>query len=202
VFQKVPTLYSASTLGDDNDNPAVYGQIHPFIVNEGEVIQLVVNNLDAAIHPFHLHGHQFQLLDRPRSDTGSWQGHGTGRGTPPGRKDVVAVNANSHAILRFKINHAGVFLFHCHIEWHVEMGLTATMIQIPEKLRNLPIPQDHLDVCKAMGIPTSGNAGGNTDPFDTTGFNTVHSVNYTGALFIPPPARYRPRGVRSIAGMY
>jgi iron transport multicopper oxidase len=36
-------------------------------------------------------------------------------------RDVIAVNGNSYAVLRFKADNPGVFLFHCHIEWHVGM---------------------------------------------------------------------------------
>jgi iron transport multicopper oxidase len=96
-------------------------------------------------------------------------------------RDVVAVNANSFVVIRFKATNPGVFLFHCHIEWHVEMGLTATIIEAPEKLRGISFPDDHIQNCKLQGIPFQGNAAGNTQNFtDTTGFNTVPPTVYTG----------------------
>lgn len=73
VPQKVPTLYSAMTTGTNNTNTAVYGQVHPYIAQAGDVVQLVVNNMDGAIHPFHLHGHQFQVLQRPGANAGRWR---------------------------------------------------------------------------------------------------------------------------------
>jgi iron transport multicopper oxidase len=183
--QKVPTLYTAATTGDANTNPIVYGAVHPFVIPFGKVVDIIINNLDAAIHPFHLHGHQFQVLHRPFSGTGRYPGKSIAHlnPTPPSR-DTVGVMANSYAILRFKADNPGVFLFHCHIEWHVEMGLTATIIEAPEMLRNIPIPQDHIDNCKALGIPYQGNAGGNTqNPLDTSNYNTAPPLTYTGYDF-------------------
>ena len=82
-------------------------------------VDIVINNHDDAIHPFHLHGHQFQVMDRPRSGTGDYPGRTNGFAAKPPMRDVVSVNGKSYAVLRFKASNPGVFLFHCHIEWHV-----------------------------------------------------------------------------------
>jgi iron transport multicopper oxidase len=67
----------------------------------------------------------------------------------------------------------GVWLFHCHIDWHLATGLAATMIEAPLVLqKTLVVPQDHYDVCRAAGVPVSGNAAGNTvDLLDLKGQN-------------------------------
>lgn len=71
-----------------------------------------------------------------------------------------------------------IWLFHCHIEWHVASGLTATMVEAPEELQaNLKIPEDHLQACKSQNIATAGNAAGRTDDL----------LNLDGATH--PPAR-------------
>jgi iron transport multicopper oxidase len=75
-------------------------------------------------------------------------------------------------VLRFKADNPGVWLFHCHIEWHVIMGLTATIIEAPQELSGLKIPADHLAACQAQGTLTAGNAAGNTNNYtDLTGAN-------------------------------
>jgi len=198
IMQEVPTLFSVSSTGTDNTNPAIYGDVNPFIFNYGDVIQVVVNNLDAAIHPFHMHGHQFQVLSRPSSNEGTWSGHNRSFSAVPTRRDTLGVFGGSYAVLRIKVTNPGVFLFHCHIEWHVEMGLTATFIEAPDRLRNFTFPQDHLAVCASQGTPTAGNAAGNTqDPLNTSGFNTVPPATYTGALYQPTSApKLKPRHVR------
>ncbi|RYP91763.1 hypothetical protein DL770_002107 [Monosporascus sp. CRB-9-2] len=182
IAQKVPTLYSAVTLGPHNTNPEVYGQVNPFIAEYGDVVEIIIYNNDTAIHPFHLHGHQFQVIQRAPSNAGTWKGTVEGSTAPP-RKDTISVQPKSYAVLRIVADNPGVWLFHCHVEWHVEMGLTATLIEAPERLAEFTIPQDHLNTCTAMGIRTSGNAGGNDLWDNTEGFVTQPPTNYVGAVW-------------------
>ncbi|KAK3378566.1 multicopper oxidase like protein [Podospora didyma] len=190
IDQKVPTLYSAATTGNSNTNPTIYGQVNPFILKSGGIVQIVVNNYDEALHPFHLHGHNFQVLDRPKSGTGPWPGRDTNYANTPPERDTVTVNGNSYVVIRFKADNPGVWLFHCHIEWHVEMGLTATMIEGPDTLQSLTFPDDHINACKAGGTPYQGNAAGNTNNYtDTAGFITVPPTNYNGAMYLPSSSK-------------
>jgi iron transport multicopper oxidase len=170
----VPTLYTAISTGSDNTNASIYGTINPFILTKGQIVEIQINNLDAAIHPFHLHGHQFQVCERPSSGRGKYTGSGRNFPAVPPRRDTISVNANSYAVLRFVADNPGIQLFHCHIEWHVEMGLTVTLIESPADLAGLTIPPTHLAACQAQNIPTAGNAAGNTaNAFDMTGANTA-----------------------------
>lgn len=167
----MPTFYTAISAPDPTI-PSIYGAVNPFVVNKGDIVQIVVNNLDAAIHPFHLHGHQFQVCERPASGKGVYTGEGRNFPKVPPRRDTIAVNGGSYAVLRFQADNPGVWIFHCHIEWHVIMGLTATIIEAPQQLSGLSIPADHVAACKAQNISTSGNAAGNTKNYtDLTGAN-------------------------------
>lgn len=67
----------------------------------------------------------------------------------------------------------GVWLFHCHIEWHVQSGLIATFVEAPlDVQRTTTIPPDHLAACARAGVPTAGNAAANTaDLRDLAGEN-------------------------------
>jgi iron transport multicopper oxidase len=111
----VPSLFTALSTGPSNSNPTIYGQVNPFIAPGGSIVQLTINNLDVAIHPFHLHGHQFQVCERPSSDSGSFNGHTRNFPAVPMRRDTVAVNPGSYAVIRFVADNPGVWLFHCHI---------------------------------------------------------------------------------------
>jgi iron transport multicopper oxidase len=174
VAPKVPTLYSVLSVGKDVENPAVYGGVNPHIVKKGQTVEIVVNNHHAAHHPFHLHGHHFQVVSRTKTGSGPYDGSEVGFPAVPMRRDTVIVNGNSSAVLRFKADNPGVWLFHCHVEWHVSMGLSATIIEAPTELQqSLVIPQQHLDVCKAQCMPTKGNAAGNeVDHLDLNGAPT------------------------------
>lgn len=54
----------------------------------------------------------------------------------------------------------------------MDQGLIATIIEAPDVLQGLEVPKDHLEACRAGGVPTKGNAAGNTkDVLDLTGEN-------------------------------
>jgi len=185
--QKVPSLYTAVTVGQAfNMDPKVYGvNSNPFAVNYGDVVEVIINNLTPQGHPWHLHGHQFQTVARSDANvfTSGGKYDGTNLPSVPMRRDVAGVRNGGYLVIRFKADNPGVQLLHCHIEWHVDAGLTATIIEAADKI-NFTIPQDHLDVCKQQNIPTQGNAAGNTrDPEDLSGANTQVPQTNDGAVY-------------------
>ncbi|CAM1502605.1 Fc.00g073810.m01.CDS01 [Cosmosporella sp. VM-42] len=171
---KVPTLYTVLSSGSMATDPQIYGTYtHSFVLEKDEIVQIVLNNLDDGRHPFHLHGHHFQVLYRSDGDAGPFQNSDLDFPSTPMRRDTIVVSGNGNIVLRFKADNPGVWLFHCHIEWHVTSGLLATFVEAPLELQNtLQLPQTHLDVCAAGKIPTSGNAAGHTeDLLDLSGEN-------------------------------
>jgi iron transport multicopper oxidase len=115
VTQIVPSLFTAFSTGTENSNPVIYGDVNPYVAKKGDIVQLTVNNFDAAIHPFHLHGHQFQVCEKPSSGAGTYNGHDREFPAVPMRRDTIAVNPGSYAVIRFVADNPGVWLFHCHI---------------------------------------------------------------------------------------
>jgi iron transport multicopper oxidase len=183
IAPKVPTLYSAMTApANVMFNPTVYGDpTNPVVIPYGAVVELNINNHDDRAHPFHLHGHNFQVIQR--SDGGPmFPGLYT---TPsvPMKRDVIVVYAEGTATIRFRADNPGVYLFHCHTEWHVESGLSATFIEAPDVLQalSLYIPVSHRDVCDNFGILRKGNAAGNSKNWlDLTGQNSAIPANNWG----------------------
>ena len=176
--QEVPSLYTALTVGNYSSNPLVYGtNANPFVLKYGEVVEFIINNRHENLHPMHLHGHQYQVLERSFPDTGVWPGtYAANVSATPIRRDTVMLNKNAYAVFRFKADNPGVWLFHCHIEYHVESGLMATIIEAPEMLhkRNITVPKDHINTCKKYGQKYSGNAGGNlANPLDLSNQVTI-----------------------------
>ncbi|KAI1205075.1 multicopper oxidase [Annulohypoxylon truncatum] len=179
---KVPTLYTALSAGDLATDPTVYGSYtHSFVLEKGQIVQITVNNLDTGRHPFHLHGHHFQALYRSDEDAGTYEDSGITEADYPDvpmRRDTFVLFPTGFIVLRFRADNPGVWLFHCHIEWHVSSGLIATFVEAPLDLqKNLTIPQNHLDACAAQSIPTTGNAAG----------NTVNYLDLTGQPKSPDP---------------
>jgi bilirubin oxidase len=76
-----------------------------------------VENLVGMDHPFHLHGFQFQLLDR--------------NGVPePQRSWKDVVNVPKHETARFIVrydDYAGKWMFHCHILDHEDHGMMGVL---------------------------------------------------------------------------
>lgn len=150
VPPKVPTLVTAVTAPEDLvKNPQIYGDnVNAFVLEDGEIVEIVLNNYDDNRHPFHLHGHSFQIVQKSPGFTDSAE-LGPAEPVPynesaplmdfpetPMHRDTVVLEPNGHVVLRFVANNPGVWLFHCHVDWHLEQGLAATFIEAPTLLRN------------------------------------------------------------------
>ncbi|EFY86743.1 putative multicopperoxidase [Metarhizium acridum CQMa 102] len=217
AFPKVPTLYTALSAGEMANDPRVYGEYtHSFVLKKNEIVQIVVNNLDTGRHPFHLHGHNFQSIYRSNESAGTFADEGgeTGKTFPkvPMRRDTIVVWPNGNIVLRFKADNPGVFdshdplkfthvnqragiwLFHCHIEWHVISGLIATFVEAPTELqKTLSIPPTHLQACQKANVATEGNAAANTkDYLDLSGQNKPPAPLPAGYASPPHPPPHNP----------
>ncbi|KAH8896981.1 hypothetical protein GQ53DRAFT_890616 [Thozetella sp. PMI_491] len=199
VPQKVPSLYTALSTGKEALNPVVYGvNSIPFVIKNNDIVEIIINNYDNGNHPWHLHGHTFQVIHRNKPGGGYYKGQALKADSDrPLRRDTVTVYANSYIALRFKADNPGVHLMHCHIEWHVEAGLSVTLIESPDIMQQTQyIPGDHLDACIRQGIPVKGNAAGNTKNFtNLDGANISPNKNPSGAIIDPttlgPPGKHR-----------
>lgn len=188
----VPTLYTVLTSGTQATDPTVYGDFtHSMVLEKNEVVQIVVDNLDPGRHPFHLHGHNFQALHRSAEEAGPFADTGVSENDYPAipmRRDTFVLFPNGNIVLRFKADNAGVWLFHCHIEWHVVSGLMATFVEAPLELQEtIELPEDHLNVCRVGNVPVAGNAAG----------NTANLLDLAGEPRPPKPlpAGFTPRGI-------
>jgi FtsP/CotA-like multicopper oxidase with cupredoxin domain len=93
----------------------------PVKVREGESIRFVMKNPTMMAHPFHLHGHYFRLLGRP----------GELNLLNPPLKDSVTVPAQDEMVIQFDADNPGKWFFHCHIEWHLGIGM-ALVVEYPD----------------------------------------------------------------------
>lgn len=202
---KVPSLYSVFSSGELATNAAIYGSnTNTFILQQGEIVEIVLNNMDPGLHPFHLHGHIFQLISRsegtedeenPQVYNSSNPKH-TNFPEHPMMRDTVMVNANGFIVLRFKANNPGVWFFHCHVDWHLEQGLAITLVEAPLELQSqqkIGHPS-HLEACRAANIPTEGNAAGRSG-------TTKQWLDLTGenVQLAPLPAGFTTKGYVAIA---
>ena len=197
IGPKVPSFYTALTTGSDAENPLVYGvNANAHVVKQGDLVEIVINNHDGGGHPMHLHGHAPQIVARApgvfapdtghpnmrnnsgSNDTSTSRGYTGNTKTMPSipmRRDTWAMAPRGYTVIRYRAENPGTWLLHCHMEWHVVGGLSATIIEAPLQLQQgQQINPAMEQICKQQGVPTAGNAAGNTENhLDLTGANTV-----------------------------
>ena len=96
-------------------NGKSFPKTDPIIVGANERHRLILDNQSANDHPIHLHRHRFELTrfdNQPMS--GVW-------------KDVVVVPAWKQVEVDVPTTQPGLSLFHCHQQFHMDMGFMAMM---------------------------------------------------------------------------
>lgn len=99
-------------------NGSIYG------LERNKVVEVTVpGGSPGGPHPFHLHGHSFSVI---RSQ---------GANMPPNyvnpvRRDVVNMgDIGSNVTIRFVTDNPGPWFFHCHIDWHLKIGLAVVFAE-------------------------------------------------------------------------
>ncbi|WP_298844262.1 multicopper oxidase family protein [Clostridium sp.] len=94
-------------------------------LNDTEIWEITnpSNMMGGMIHPFHIHGVQFQILSRDGKEPSK-----DGRGF----KDTVLINPNEKVRIIIKFTHKGVFMYHCHILEHEDQGMMG-QFQVTDK---------------------------------------------------------------------
>ncbi|CCD25949.2 ferroxidase FET5 NDAI_0G01730 [Naumovozyma dairenensis CBS 421] len=188
VDPKIPILTTILTSGKLADDPRIYGEnVNPFFFKKNQIIEVVLNNYDTGRHPFHLHGHNFQIVQKSNGfhideqfpeelqDEMTVPYNESNPLMPipeiPMIRDTVVLEPNGHVVLRFKADNPGVWYFHCHVDWHLQQGLAAVFIEDPFALqRQNSLTDNYKDICSAANIANEGNAAGNyEDWFDLDG---------------------------------
>ncbi|KAF8075317.1 laccase [Lyophyllum atratum] len=97
------------------------GTVYPLPLNK--VIQISMPALDiGGPHPFHLHGHNFDVIRSAGSSAYNYEN--------PVRRDVVSIGmGDDNVTIRFVTDNSGPWFLHCHIDWHLEMGLAVVFAE-------------------------------------------------------------------------
>lgn len=103
-----------------------------------------------ANHPFHLHGHYFRVVGMRRLNASTtiekvkeFDKAGLLKRNLKNAplKDTVTVPDGGYTVIRFKADNPGYWLFHCHIEFHVEVGM-ALVFKVGEHNEMPPLPRE------------------------------------------------------------
>jgi len=97
---------------------AINGHIFPrvpmFMVEEGDLVHITIENTSGAVHPMHLHGHHMLVLSRDGTPvTGS-----------PWWSDTLNVEPGEKYDVAFRADNPGIWMDHCHNLSHAAAGLT------------------------------------------------------------------------------
>jgi len=85
-------------------------------VKIGKRYKITFVNSSTRLHPMHIHGVFFRVLER--------------NGTPavePFTRDTVLVGPRETVTIGFVPEHHGIWLTHCHIQSHAEAGMMSTI---------------------------------------------------------------------------
>lgn len=143
IFQSIqytmPT--TTPTLFDVLQNNTLDSSTLPLYIPRGAVVDLTVWNDDTMEHIFHLHGHQFWVLSHGAALNNGIRPLSTQQFPV---RDTVAVTGCNRRIghtgegicggglgytrIRWIADNPGVWLLHCHMEWHMAAGLAVTLI--------------------------------------------------------------------------
>ncbi|PKC01889.1 hypothetical protein RhiirA5_298009 [Rhizophagus irregularis] len=113
--------------------------------NKNGIVEIALWNNNTDEHPFHMHGHVFGVMfvgekneypDEKKYDKKN-----------PVIRDNVTVPGFGYLVIRFIADNPGIWAFHCHIEWHVELGMVLQLVELPSILMNETIPNDASSLC-------------------------------------------------------
>ncbi|XP_030081054.1 laccase-2 [Drosophila hydei] len=103
-----------------------------------------------ANHPFHLHGNAFRVIGLERlgenvtiemiKQLDQFKLLKRNLINPP-VKDTVTVPDGGYTIIRFEAYNPGYWLFHCHIEFHAEIGM-ALVLKVGDDDKMVPVPHN------------------------------------------------------------
>lgn len=146
------TFNDTSFLVESLSEPPLYTVVKGGFLNESlpfvkiqynSVIKLVINNYHDP-HPFHLHGHSFWIVGKfpmRRDASGEPIGYDEKEDGHKAnyenscKRDTVLVPVDHVLIIVFIADNPGVWLFHCHIDWHSFGGMAFIFNEAPDIVR-------------------------------------------------------------------
>ena len=97
-------------------NGETFPEVTPYESSVGKTVVLEVRNLSSSHHPFHMHGHPFQVIAR------------NGQAVDPRNlHDTIDVALYETLLLKVQFTRPGDWMVHCHILPHAYAGMMTYM---------------------------------------------------------------------------
>ncbi|KEY70045.1 hypothetical protein S7711_09871 [Stachybotrys chartarum IBT 7711] len=132
--------------------PVIYGEISsgwnsnttmhlPFNSTIDIIMNISNHSMDVMGHPMHLHGHKFWVLG---SGVGSFP-YTAVTDAPadlinlqnPPYRDTTGLPSQGWAAIRYVTDNPGAWMFHCHLQWHVVVGMAMVLVEGGDQLSSL-----------------------------------------------------------------
>ncbi|TFK32861.1 laccase 2 precursor [Crucibulum laeve] len=112
-----------------------------YVLPPNKVVELSIpGGSIGSPHPFHLHGHTFDVVRSAGSDIYNYDN--------PVRRDVVSTGvAGDNVTIRFTTDNPGPWILHCHIDWHLEIGLAIVFAEDTATIATSDPPDDWDQLC-------------------------------------------------------
>ncbi|ENH68238.1 Laccase-1 [Fusarium oxysporum f. sp. cubense race 1] len=103
-----------------------------------KALSFVVSQTDIMGHPIHLHGHKFWVLG---SGEGSFP-YAAVTDAPadlinlrdPPYRDTMGLPSQGWAAIRYVTDNPGAWMFHCHLQWHIVVGMAMVLVEGGDQL--------------------------------------------------------------------
>jgi FtsP/CotA-like multicopper oxidase with cupredoxin domain len=99
-------------------NGHLYPDVPMFVVREGDVVSMHIDNHSGDVHPMHLHGHHAVVLAR----------NGVRASGSPWLMDSLNVRDKETYDIAFVANNPGIWMDHCHNLQHAADGMVAHLM--------------------------------------------------------------------------
>ncbi|KAF2086857.1 multicopper oxidase [Saccharata proteae CBS 121410] len=138
--------------------------VYDFGANKS-IRMIVYNWFEPAPHPMHLHGHDVYIL---QEGFGAWDGSIVNPQNPI-RRDTFFVQAAAdngapaYTVVQFDMDNPGVWPLHCHIAWHMTAGLYISVLERPDDIVTLDVPESSKETCKEWAVFTGQYTVNQTD---------------------------------------
>jgi FtsP/CotA-like multicopper oxidase with cupredoxin domain len=99
-------------------NGRLFPNVPMYVVREGDVVGMHIENRSGEVHPMHLHGHHVVVLAR----------NGVAATGSPWWVDSLNVLANETYDVAFVANNPGLWMDHCHNLKHAAQGMIAHLM--------------------------------------------------------------------------
>ena len=117
------------------------GSIYALPRNKIVEVSMPPDDAPGRPHPFHLHGHKFGVV-RSAGATGY-------NYVNPVMRDVTNTGVpGDNVTIRFVTNNPGPWMLHCHIDFHLYVGMAIVFAEAPDDVSSVdPVNEEWKDLC-------------------------------------------------------